>query len=267
MDPSLLVTKNCRHGRINYLRTDTFIGRSLDLYGEWCEGEIILFSRLLQPGSVAIDVGANIGTHTLALAKLVGPAGAIHAFEPQQAIYDILCANIEGNGLRNVKTYLAAMGAKDGTCHVPKIDYSSPDNFGAVSVGQGEIEVPLVAIDGLNLARLDLVKIDVEGAESEVLAGATSTLARLRPMLYVENNQREKSKDLVALIRDMKYRLWWHISAYFNKFNFAGNSQNLWPRNIDANMICLPQEAVVPPWPLVEVRDGTEFSSLRLAVE
>jgi Methyltransferase FkbM domain len=151
-----------------------------------------------------------------------------------------------------------------GTCRVPQIDYSTPDS--AVSAGSGEIEVPLVAMDGPNLARLDLVKIDVEGAESEVLAGATSSLARLRPMLYVENNQKENSKDLVALIRDMKYRLWWRISAYFNKFNFAGNSQNPWPRNIGANVICLPQEAVVPPWPLLEVRDGTEFSSLRIAV-
>jgi hypothetical protein len=66
MDPHLLATKVCRHGIFTYLRTDSFIGRSLDLYGEWGEGEIILFRRLLQTGSVVIDVGANIQLRTAA---------------------------------------------------------------------------------------------------------------------------------------------------------------------------------------------------------
>ena len=85
-----------------YLLNDAYIGRSLDVYGEYSEGEIDLFRQLLRPGDVAIDVGANIGALTVAMARLVQPGGAIVAFEPQRAIFDILCDNLRLNGLANV---------------------------------------------------------------------------------------------------------------------------------------------------------------------
>ena len=58
--------KDCRHGRLMYLLNDAYIGRSLDVYGEYSEGEIALFRQLLRPGDVAVDVGANIGALTIA---------------------------------------------------------------------------------------------------------------------------------------------------------------------------------------------------------
>ena len=67
--------KECRHGFFLYNRNDTFIGRSLDLYGEWCEGELVALFQIVQPGQVVIDVGANIGTHTVPLAKKVTQSG------------------------------------------------------------------------------------------------------------------------------------------------------------------------------------------------
>jgi FkbM family methyltransferase len=255
MDRSLLATKLCRHGTFTYLRTDLYIGRSLELYGEWAEGEIILFRRLLRPGAVVIDVGANIGTHALPLAKIVGEEGAIYAFEPQQEIFEILVSNLNANNVGNVKAHRAAVGATDGTCRIPQIDYSSANNFGLVSVGKGDLEVPEIAIDSLELQRIDLIKVDVEGAEADVLRGATSTLMKLRPILYVENNNRQKSKALVKLIREMRYRAWWHLSAYYNEANFSGNSHNVWPSLFDPYVICLPEESLVPQWPLEEVRD------------
>src|ERR1700730_11531990 len=114
MDKDLLVTKECRHGRMTYLRADSIIGKSLELYGEWCEGEIILFGRLLLAGDVVIDVGANIGTHTLPLARLVGASGTVYAYEPQRMIYEILRKNVEVNDLPNVQLNWAAVGATDG---------------------------------------------------------------------------------------------------------------------------------------------------------
>src|SRR5262245_3941932 len=91
--------KDCRHGRLCYLLTDSYIGRSLDIYGEYSEGEIDLFRQLLRPGDVAVDVGANIGALTIGMARLVGPSGAVLAFEPQRVIFDILAQNIRLNGL------------------------------------------------------------------------------------------------------------------------------------------------------------------------
>ena len=98
-------TKDCRHGRLMYLLNDAYIGRSLDVYGEYSEGEIDLFRQLLRPGDVAIDVGANIGALTVGMARLVQPGGAIVAFEPQRTIFDILCNNLRLNSLANVTAF------------------------------------------------------------------------------------------------------------------------------------------------------------------
>jgi hypothetical protein len=93
--------KDCRHGRFMYLQNDAYIGRSLDVYGEYCEGEIDIFRQLLRPGDVAMDVGANIGALTQGMAQMVQSAGAVVTFEPQRTIYDILCNNLRLNAVTN----------------------------------------------------------------------------------------------------------------------------------------------------------------------
>src|SRR5262245_48257434 len=82
----------CRHGPMLFPRGDMFIGRSLELYGEWSEGEVTLFSNLVVAGDNVVEAGANIGTHTLALSRLVGPQGKVWALEPQQLVFQMLCA-------------------------------------------------------------------------------------------------------------------------------------------------------------------------------
>src|SRR5271166_6105200 len=78
--------RQCRHGVMAFLRSDSTIGRSLDLYGEFAESENQLLMPLLRPGDACIDVGANVGTVALALAWRVGAAGHVYAFEPQHVI-------------------------------------------------------------------------------------------------------------------------------------------------------------------------------------
>ncbi len=87
----ILNLKECRHGQMLYIRNDIYIGRSLDLYSEFSEGEVILFRQLIKKGDVVIEAGANIGAHTIAIAKIIGPAGKIIAYEPQRFIFQILC--------------------------------------------------------------------------------------------------------------------------------------------------------------------------------
>ena len=90
--------KQCRHGPMLYSTKDIYICRSLDLYGEFSEGEVHFFGQVLQPGMVAIDVGANIGCFTVFMAKRVGPGGAVIALEPQRIIHQMLCANVDSIG-------------------------------------------------------------------------------------------------------------------------------------------------------------------------
>src|ERR1700759_4504087 len=94
-----LGVKRCRHGGFMFNRNDAYIGRSLDLYGEWCDFEIQLLSRFINPGDTVVDVGANIGTHTVAFANLVGAGGVVPAFEPQRRLFQMLSGNVALNAL------------------------------------------------------------------------------------------------------------------------------------------------------------------------
>ena len=124
----------CRHGTVLFNQQDTFVGRSLDLYGEWCEAEIDLLSQVLKPGDVVLDVGANIGCHTVPFAKLVGESGRVVAFEPQRLVFQNLCANLALNALRNVVTYDAGVGKDAGWMHLPVFDPRQQFNFAAISM-------------------------------------------------------------------------------------------------------------------------------------
>ncbi|MDZ4782965.1 MAG: FkbM family methyltransferase [Planctomycetia bacterium] len=239
-----LQQKTCRHGQMLYNIHDQYIGRSLDLYGEFSEGEIDLFRQLVREGDVALDVGANIGAHTVFLAQHVGPRGSVFAFEPQRVVFQTLCANVALNQLTNVDCRQAAVGATAGEIIVPEIDYRRYANFGGLSLDgweQGRL-VPVVAIDQLQLSKCEFIKVDVEGMEVQVVRGARDTLSRLRPLLYVENDRSEKSRDLIQLLRDCDYELYWHTPRMFNANNFFGNANNEFGDIVSHNMLCVHRE-------------------------
>jgi len=259
-------TKDCRYGRLTYLLNDAYIGRSLDVYGEYSEGEIDLFRQLLRPGDVAVDAGANIGALTVAMARLVQPGGVVVAFEPQRAIFDILCNNLRLNGLANVTVYRRAVGSEAGVIRVPPLDYEQTENFGGVALGGslGE-EVNVVTIDSLGLPRLRLLKVDVEGMESEVVTGARATIQRLQPALYIENDRADRSQRLISLLFDIGYRLWWHITPLFNPKNFFGHPRDIFGDVVSFNMIGFPR-ANPPAIQLPEILSPNDFAGQRGAL-
>jgi FkbM family methyltransferase len=249
--------KQTRHGPLLYNRHDVYIGRSLEEYGEFSEGEVELFRQLLKPGDVVVEAGANIGAHTVPLAQLVGRDGLVHAFEPQRIVHQTLCANVALNGLANVHTRLAALGAVTGSIVVPPLNYDRPNNFGGLSLGshaQGE-SVPLITLDSLQLPRVDLIKADVEGMEADVLGSARETITRCKPILYVENDRPEKSAALVQLIASLGYRMYWHRVPLFRPQNFFRNTTNVFGPIVSANMLCLHESipAQIAGLPAVEV--------------
>ena len=234
----------CRHGWMLYLSADQYIGRSLNKYGEFSEGEVLLFSLLLRPGDLVVEAGANIGAHTLAMAKMVGEKGLIYAFEPQRLVYQAMVANVAINSLVNVITQQAGLGASEGTINVPVLDPAIGHNFGGVSISHHETgeQVPVTTIDSLKLDQCRMIKVDVEGMECDVLEGARDTIMQLRPILYVENDRPENSSRLIALIQSFGYKLWWHLPPLYNPDNFRGDKENLFGNIVSVNMLCLPQE-------------------------
>lgn len=202
----------------------------------------------------------NIGTHTLALARLVGERGRVHAFEPQRIVFQNLCANMALNSIENVECHHAGAGAEDGFVRIPDIRYDLSGNFGGMDVRQFKDghKVRMVRLDGfLDLARLNLLKIDVEGMEQEVIRGARELIGRCKPALYVENNSGESSKGLIELIWSLDYQLFWHLPPLFNPANFAGDPENLFPGIVSANMLGLPKSAKANLTGFKEVVDST----------
>jgi FkbM family methyltransferase len=255
LDNGAVAMKACRHGSLMYPVNDSFVGRALDLYGEWCESEIELFASLLVPGDVVVDVGANIGTHTVFFGKHVGPRGHVVALEPQRFVHGLLVANVAANGLTNVDCVLAAASNAEGQVEIPVVDPRRPCNFGAIGVagsagGLGATVTEAVratTIDALALERCSLVKVDVEGLETLVLSGAATTIARHQPILFVENNTVERSGEVIRAVQALGYRAYWHIAPYFRNDNFFGNAEDVFaPYQPEANLVCVPVGRTLP---------------------
>jgi FkbM family methyltransferase len=234
-----------KDGYFLYNRNDRYIGRAIERYGEWSGLEMDLFRQVCAPGHIVIEVGANIGTHTVGLARLVGRGGRVLAFEPQRLVFQTLCANMALNSLANVDCFRSAVGAQEGFLRVPEVDPDRAANFGGVSLlgAYGNSEVPCETLDRrLTLPRLDFIKIDVEGMEIDVLRGGCRLLEKFKPMLYVENDRIERSSELMQLIADHGYRMFWHLPPLFNPQNYFGDTEDLWPGVVSANLLCVHRE-------------------------
>lgn len=242
-----LAHKKCRYGDMLFLKQDHYVGRSLDLYGEFSQPEADLFAQFLQKGMSVVEVGANIGAHTVSIAQMVGPTGRVYAYEPQRAIFQILCANLALNCLYNVHAYPFAVGARAGTLNVPFLDYTSSNNFGGLALVEsetGEI-VRVVTLDSEDIPHLHFLKIDVEGMEAAVLEGAEKLILKHKPIIYMENDQRKKSPALIRKVLDLGYKIWWHLPPLFNPDNFNGVSEDVFPRIVSINLLCVPNEVDV----------------------
>jgi FkbM family methyltransferase len=228
-----------------YNVNDTVVGRSLDIYGEYSEGEIDLFRAYVRPAQVVVEVGANIGAHTVFLAKHVGSQGLVVAIEPQRLVFQTLCANLALNSIANVVCSQQASGAQAGTIHVPPLDPFSKNNFGGLALGQYQQgqAVAIVPLDAFGLQRCHFIKIDVEGMEEDVLRGAANTIARYRPILYVENDRTTKSDSLVRYIASLGYRMVWHRPLLFNPHNFFSNAEDVFANMVSFNLLCLPRDS------------------------
>lgn len=225
-------------------RHDRYVGRSLAELGEFSPLEFDTWRPYLKPGHVVVDVGANLGAHTIAFAQTVTNTGAVIAFEPQRGLYNMLCGSLALNSITNVDAYPYAVGRESGSTTIPPIDYDQPNNFGGVEMGNypDGLRVRQVTIDSLHLANLDFLKIDVEGMELDVILGAERTLDRLRPVISAEADRdfTTKAYPLLARLLRWGYRVWWHKPPL----------GPLWPTTVSINLLCLPKERTDLPDPI-----------------
>jgi FkbM family methyltransferase len=252
-----------RRGPMLINRNDVYMGQALMLYGECCEIELQLLLSLARLPGMVIEVGANMGIHTIPMAQqLVKEDRILFAFEPQPVIFQQLCANLALNGLMNVRALPYACGSENGAVMFEVPDYRSTGNFGgtamtqAASVSEKREIVQCVRLDAIvSDGDVGLLKIDVEGFELEVLKGSEGIFARCHPVLYVENDRPESSPALIQWLFDHHYRLWWHIPPLFNPANFRGVPENCYGNIRSCNMLGIHKSIAIPMEGLVEIVD------------
>ena len=166
--------------------------------------------RLLAPGDVFYDIGANVGFFTLLGARLVGPAGRVVAFEPVPWCARAVGNNIELNEFGHAQIRAEAVGDADGAARllvVGEASWSHLESTGRHADVRDEIDVAVVALDSLvgagTIPPPDVLKIDTEGAELQAIEGARATIARHRPAIVCELH--DTNEAFVALMDELGY--------------------------------------------------------------
>jgi FkbM family methyltransferase len=245
VDQTLYRSVETRYGRLTVFANDTgAVTQSLMRYGEWAENEIRFLCSPVCEGDVVLDVGAYIGTHTLAFSRAVGASGRVISIEPQLATFALLKKNVEANSVDNVQLENAAASSEPGNLLIPSIHIEQPDSFGSASLLQAHLVesqgfggaseptsqddvVRAITIDSIGVSHCALIKIDAEGMEESVLRGALLTLRRCTPIVYAECNSLYGGLKTLAVLNANGYRVLAHVVRAFNPDNYLGVSDNI----------------------------------------
>ncbi|NKC30588.1 FkbM family methyltransferase [Falsiroseomonas selenitidurans] len=266
----MIETIATRYGPMLCFAADRVISRALRLYGEWAEHEVHLLSAHIRADGLVLDVGANIGTHTLAFARR-HPAALVWGFEPQPQAAALAQVNCLVNRAGNASITQAACGSTHGGVMVAPAA-SVADNSGGYSLVQaahGAIPVawvpgqpvalppppsalvPVLPLDSLARPRRTcLLKIDVEGMEAAVLAGARQLIAEDRPAIFFEVVQTNGLAESLAILSALGYACHWLETHPFNRANWRGEEQNAWWRT-EMGVLALPEPGRAPDLPEV----------------
>lgn len=199
------------------------LSRQLFITGIYDPNEFYLLSQILTPGMIVLDVGANEGLYSLFAAQLVGTEGQVLAFEPSQREYDRLCANLALNPLLPIKPLQLALGQTNTqqTLKVAAGEHSGQNTLGDFAyAGVTCVETETVSVRRLDdllpelgIQRVDVIKMDVEGAEFAVLQGAETLLRTHRPLLMLEfvdqalQHQGSSGVEVEQWLRGLGYQL------------------------------------------------------------
>lgn len=170
-------------------RADASVSVQIRADGHYEPHLMTVLDDLLRPGDVFVDVGANVGFHTVRAALSVGAEGRVVAVEANPENARLLALAIGENGFEHVDLWPLALGAELGHAHfgvhIGSNGGFAPADAAAVASGRGTV-VPVMPLDRLGLDRLDVLKVDVEGAEPMVIEGALATIERCRPTVVME---------------------------------------------------------------------------------
>lgn len=235
------------YGSMRIIDLDQVVSRSLSLYGEWAEDELALLGQIIRLNSYVLDVGAFIGTHSLAFSKFVGPNGRVYSFEPRREIYAFLQENISINDCRNVTALNMGLGERTQTVSLPLIDTQKTANFGGLSLQEQSTsldtyEIGISTIDDLDIEKIDFIKLDVEGMERRVLDGAVQCITQHHPVIFCECNSIQSGAELLGFCNDQQYKAYAFLASAYNPNNFNRIKENIFGDSKELTLLLVSKD-------------------------
>jgi len=193
-------------------------------------GEVKFLESVVEEGMDAIDIGANIGITTVAVAKRIGRRGKLYSFEPTPQYFNILKKNVPSNGLENVEVYEVAVTDQVGRAYFYQKGLSTGIVF---EKGAEEFEVSTTTIDRFlseeKVERIDLINMDCEGSELLVLKGAKETLWKNKVKIFCEIHHDflkqlgQSIEDVVEYLQSLEFQV---QSVSLNDLKVGNNFEN-----------------------------------------
>tara|TARA_B100000287_G_scaffold432936_1_gene493445 strand:- start:452 stop:1306 length:855 start_codon:yes stop_codon:yes gene_type:complete len=251
------------HGLMIYPSNDGAIGKCLEAFGEWSEGENIIMSNFIRKGDTVIDVGANIGTTVLPASQIVGHNGKIIAFEPQSTINQCLQTNLTLNDIKNVVVYNIALSNKDGWAKLNDNEFIESGRYGEAGISENGTDIKTMKLDDLKINSCSLIKLDIEGHEWEALKGGKAFLLKHRPVIYMEaKNSLKSTEECLKWLIGNNWKCYWHFSFWYRNNNFKKNTNTSILGEVgtgvgDMNLLAIPEEREQPNY-LPEITNYNE---------
>lgn len=242
------------------LRVHAYLGndasRLLFIDGYYEPNEIFFLASVLKPGIVFLDIGANDGLFSLFASRYVGEDGCVFAFEPSEREFARLQANISLNNITNIRPYQLALYNTNGSkaFHVAGYEHEGQNTLGSFiydGVSQDRVEnVTLRRLDDVSiehhLEHIDIIKMDVEGAEHAILEGALRILREQKPIILLElsdqalQQQGSSASDTLSFLRGLGYS----VHSFNEMTGMLVKMSELEDANLSPNIVALPSTQV-----------------------
>jgi len=224
--PGLSAVAQTRVGILQYLPDEPIVGDALGWYGEYLQPQLDLLARIVRPGSTVLEVGAGVGAHAVFLGRMLGESGHLFVYESRPVSQRILRQNLATNGVRNVTVMRRLPGNRSE---------------------EERLEPTGETLEELQLERLDWLKVNSGVAAQDILAGASETLWRLRPLLFLAAPDEQGLRALTERAREFGYRCWRMETALFNQQNFNRREADIFAGASATALLAIPEEIEVDP--------------------
>jgi FkbM family methyltransferase len=236
-----------RYGPILGFRDD-LVCQFLRLYGEWAHFETMFLSSVLAPNSAVYDIGGYLGTFSFGL--MDNSPSFVLAVEPNPETFSRLKTNFE----RNSKVPFAVMNSAVGLSHGQTIGaFAQSGNFGSFSLISDNLlnvdarSVSICTLEDLRekFGPYHLLKLDVEGGESNIIRSDYDWIAKNTPLMWMECNDSPSSLGLFHLLNTFDVDIYFYRYPAFNPRNFNNTSQRIFPVAFEAGLLAVPKETPV----------------------